>query len=106
MLTAEEQQFLNDWPRRRTTYKKGLRKYLVGLPIAITIVVALLVNVFVGWYSRAEAVLRSNSSVFIVVLLAAAGIIIFMGEFAGRYKYDQYEQRYQELLAKQSATKS
>lgn len=100
MLNPDEERFLKEWPQRRLTYKKGLRKYLVGLPMAVFIVVALLVNIGAGWYGRAEAVLRSNSSMFITVLLAAVGIIIFMGEFTGRYKYDELEQKYAELQAR------
>lgn len=102
MLTKEEEQFLADWGVRRQQ-KRRVFSFTLGLPIAVLIVLGLFINLLTGWYDQAFAVLRSNASTILAVLLAAVGIVVFMTIFGGRYQWEQREQRYKELLAKKAA---
>lgn len=112
MLSKQEQDFLRYWEESRLQKKKFLRQFSVGLPLSVLIVLVLFVNLLSGWYKRADMVVRSNSSIIIVVIIASLGIAVFMTIFSSKHKWDQNEQRYQELKLKeakdsgQDATKS
>lgn len=100
MLSKEEQDFLQYWERERFSKKKFLRQFSIGLPLGVLMVVAIFVNMFSGWYKKADMVLRGDMSIIIVVLVAVVGIAVFMAIFSSRYKWEQNEQRYQELKKK------
>jgi uncharacterized membrane protein len=97
MLTSHEKEFLRYWEVQRTKKKSFLRKLSIGLPLAVLITVALLVNMLSGWYEKADMVVRSNSSLIIVVLVAVVAIVVFVTIFAARHKWEQQEQLYNEL---------
>jgi membrane protein YdbS with pleckstrin-like domain len=103
MLTPAEQGFMAYWQQQRTNKKKYLSKWSLGLPAGAVIVAAILINFLSGWYKRADMQLRADGSVIITVLIAALGIVIFMVYFSVRYKWEQNEQHYQELLLKQES---
>jgi len=100
MLLKKEEEFLRYWEENRILKKKFLRQFSIGLPIAVVLVVVLFINLLSGWYVKADMVLRGNSSVIVVILIAVVGIVFFVTFFAGNHKWDQNEQRYQELLLK------
>jgi ATP/ADP translocase len=100
MLTSHEEDFIRYWSQQRLRKKQFLRKLSIGLPLGVLIAGALVINFLSGWYKRADMELRSDSSVIIVVLVAAIAIVVFMSVFATRHKWDQNELRYQELLKK------
>ena len=103
MLTKHEEDFINYWSLQRQRKKQFLRKLSIGLPLAVMIVAALIVNFLSGWYVEADKDIKSNSSVIIVVLIAAIGIVVFITLFSARHKWDQNEQHYQELLDRKQA---
>jgi membrane protein YdbS with pleckstrin-like domain len=100
MLTEEETRFMEYWEANRLRRKRGFRQLVVGLPLASLLVIAILVNFFSGWYKRADMEMRSNSSLILVVVIAAVGIVVFTTVFSIRHKWEMQEQRYRELLAK------
>lgn len=100
MLTQEEQSFLDYWAQQRLQKKKSLKTFSIGLPLGVMIVLALFVNVLVGWHKKAAMVLQGHGSIIITVVVAAVGIVVFMTIFARNHQWDMYEQRYQELLQK------
>jgi|SRR5438093_8074120 len=102
MLTRQEQEFISYWEANRLQKKRFLRQFSIGLPLSVAIVAAIFVNLFSGWYKQADMIVRTHSSVIIVILLAAVGIAVFMTIFSGRYQWEQNEQRYQELKAKEA----
>ena len=106
MLTDEEQKFVEYWEANRIHRKKVWTQLSVGLPLSLLIVGSIIVNFFSGWYKRADMELRSNSSTIIVIVIAAILIVIFTTVFSVRHKWDQYEQRYRELLAKKEKAES
>ncbi|MFL5738994.1 MAG: hypothetical protein ACJ75B_02150 [Flavisolibacter sp.] len=103
MLTKKEEDFIRYWSHQRTNRKKFLRKLSIGLPLAVTLVVALMINFLSGWYKRADMELHSDSSVIIVVLIASLAIVVFIVLFSARYQWEQNELHYHELLHKKEA---
>jgi predicted PurR-regulated permease PerM len=100
MLTKEEEGFIGYWSGQRLRKKQFYRKFSIGLPLAMVLVVALMVNFLSGWYDKADQVLRNNSSIILVVLVAVIAIVVFIALFSVRLKWEQNEQYYQELLRK------
>ena len=100
MLTKEENDFIRYWEANRLRRKKTVRQFLLGIPAGLLIVVPIVVSLVSGWYKRANMEANSgdfNPSVLLVALLLIVG---FTAIFWQRHKWDQYEQRYRELLAK------
>lgn len=105
MLTEEETRFVEYWEANRLRRKRGFRQLAVGLPLAVVLVTAIFINFFSGWYKRADMELRAQSqtsqgALIPVVIIAALLIVVFTTVFSIRHKWDMYEQRYRELLAK------
>lgn len=100
MLTPDEEKFVAYWAENRERKKKLMYSLAIGLPTGVAIVIAIFVNFFSGWYFRAEMNFRANSSGFIVLMIAALGIVIFITVFSARHKWDMNETRYRELLAR------
>lgn len=100
MLTEDEKRFVAYWENNRSGRKKLLKQLMIGLPLAVVLVIAIFVNFFSGWYKRAEMVLRSHTSLILVVVVAALLIAVFVAIFSAKHQWDQNEQRYREFLAK------
>jgi len=88
---------LGNSPIRR---KKLLKQVGIGLPLAVTIVAAIFINFFSGWYKRADMELRTNSSLIIVVVIAIVLIAGFISVFSAKHQWEMNEQRYKEFLSK------
>ena len=101
MMTKEEQSFISYWSQERLRKKKFLRKLSIGLPLAVIISVAVLINVFSGWYQKADMELRSNSSLMIVILVAILGIVVFITIFSAHHRWDRNESMYQDLMQRE-----
>jgi membrane protein YdbS with pleckstrin-like domain len=102
-MTKQDEDFIIYWSSQRQRKKQFLRKLSIGLPLAVLIVTALVINFLSGWYVEADKEIRSNGSVIIVVLIAAIAIVVFITIFSARHKWDQNEQHYQELLGRKQA---
>ena len=100
MLTEEEKKFIEYWENHRLRRKKLLKQLAIGLPLAVLIVAAIFINFFSGWYKRADMMLRANSSLIIVVIVAIVLIVGFTSVFSAKHQWDMNEQRYREFLAK------
>lgn len=100
MLSKEENDFIRYWETHRLRRKKTVQQFLLGIPAGLLIVIPIVVNLASGWYKRAD--MEANSQDFnpIVLLVALLLIVGFTAIFWQRHKWDQYEQRYRELLAK------
>jgi hypothetical protein len=100
MLTEDEKKFVEYWEIHRLRRKKLLKQLGIGLPLAVSIVAAIFINFFSGWYKRADMMLRTDSSLIIVVLVAIVLIVVFVSVFSAKHQWDMNEQRYREFLAK------
>jgi len=101
MLTQEEKDFVRYWEQNRDRRKNPLRQFLVGIPIGLLITVPIVISLKSGWDKRAA--MEANNPDFnpMVLLVALLIIIVFTAIFYQRHKWDQYEQRYKELLTRQ-----
>ena len=100
MLTKEENDFIRFWEANRLRRKKTVRQFLLGIPAGLLIVIPIVINFVSGWYKRANMEANSqdfNPGVLLVALLLIVG---FTAIFWQRHQWDQYEQRYRELLAR------
>lgn len=104
MLTDSEQRFLADWEVARLK-KRGSFNYGLGLRLGIYMVLALMLNLVTGWHKKAAMAINGNSSVVLVIVIAAVAIVVFMAAFSQQYQWEQKEQRYQELRAKEERLK-
>ena len=100
MLSKEENDFIRYWEANRLQRKKTMRQFLLGIPAGLLIVIPIVVNLVSGWYKRAD--MEANSQDFnpAVLLVALLLIVGFTAIFWQRHKWDQFEQRYRELLVK------
>jgi hypothetical protein len=98
MLSKEENAFIGYWEQNRLRRKKIVRQFLLGIPAGLLIVVPIVINLTSGWYKRAD--MEANSQDFnpMVLMVALLLIVGFTAIFWQRHKWDQCEQRYQELL--------
>jgi hypothetical protein len=100
MLTQQEQDFIRYWEANRLSRKKVVRQFLIGIPVGLAFVIPIAINFSSGWYKRAQ--MEANSEDFnpMVLMVALLLIVGFTAIFHQRHKWDQYEQRYRELLAR------
>ncbi|GAA4333692.1 hypothetical protein [Flaviaesturariibacter amylovorans] len=103
MLTSEEQAFVDFWTGQRTRRRSVASRISSGLPLGVGIVVVLFLSIATGWYQRATMVMRTHSSVILMIVIAAIGIVLFMSYFSAQHEWDQNEERYQVLLQKQKS---
>jgi membrane protein YdbS with pleckstrin-like domain len=97
MITDDEEQFMQYWEANRMRRKRGIRQLAIGLPLSVVLVFAIFANFLSGWYPRAEALFRADTSIIFTVLIAVLAIVVFTTIFSIRHKWDINEQRYQEL---------
>lgn len=102
MLTETEKAFLKYWEENRLREKKVNKQLLLGLPIGLLFAVPVLILLFSGkfWYERANMEANSQSSP-IVLIIAIICIAVFVALFYKRHQWDQREQHYLELKAKE-----
>jgi len=100
MLSKEENDFIQYWERNRLRQKKLFRQFLVGIPLGLLFVIPTVISFTSGWYKRAD--MEANSGEFnpMVLFVALLLIVAFTAIFYQRWKWDQYEQRYRELVIK------
>jgi len=100
MLTEDEKKFVAYWEVNRLRRKKTFKQLAIGMPLGAVIAIAIFINFFSGWYKRADMVIRSGSSLILVLVIAAILIVVFTAVFSARHQWEINEQRYQEFLAK------
>jgi len=105
MFTPEEQAFVDYWATHRDAQKKTLRQFLLGIPVALLFVIPIILNLFAGWNKQADMLLNTSEFNPGVLLIALLIIVTFIAIFSRRFRWDQNEQRYRELLARQEREK-
>jgi hypothetical protein len=99
MLTPQEEAFISYWEKNRSRQKRVFRQFLVGIPVGLGFIIPILILVFSGWDKQVSDP-SENKSLMMVLMIALLLIVGFTAIFYQKYKWDQYEQRYQELLNK------
>jgi uncharacterized membrane protein len=100
MLSDQEEAFLAYWAANRDKQKRTFRQFLLGIPLALLFVIPITMNFFSGWYKRATMMRGTQDFNPGVLLLALILIVVFIAIFSRKFKWEQNEQRYTELLAK------
>ena len=100
MLTDSEKRFLTDWELKRKG-KRPAFNFGLGLRLGIFMGVALLLNLVTGWHKKAAMAFNGSASVLLAIIVAIVAIVVFMSYFSQRHQWEQNEQRYHELKAKQ-----
>jgi hypothetical protein len=98
MLSEEEEAFIVYWRANRGKQRRTLRQFLLGIPLALLFVIPIVINFFSGWYKRAQMMSRTSDFNPGVLLLALVLIVVFIAIFSRKFRWEQYEQRYIELL--------
>lgn len=106
MLTSEEEKFVAYWGQQRLHKKAFLRRFSFGLPLFAVLCVVFFANLVSGWYGKADKELRQHSSLVIVIIVALAGIGVFMAIFSARHRWELNESDYQSLLRKKDVPPS
>ena len=105
MLSEEEQNFIVYWEQNREKEKRVLKQWLMGLPVGMLFGIPILLNLFSGWYKRANMDLNSNLSNGefnpLILIIALFIIISFIAVFSKRHKWEMSNQRYLELKARE-----
>ena len=104
MLTGQEEAFIRYWEENRSRQKKVFRQFLVGIPVGLAFAIPILINLLSGWDIKAlqETSVAFKKSQVMVLMVALLLIIGFVAIFYQKYRWDQYEQRYREILAKKA----
>jgi hypothetical protein len=101
MLTDKELAFIEYWKKARIRQKKLIYQLAVGLPIGLLFGLFIIINFYSGWYKRAEMIANSRFNP-VVLYVAVIIIAVFVAIFSKKFQYEQFEQQYNELLAKQA----
>jgi hypothetical protein len=100
-VKKEDEDFLKYWSAQRLSKMPFFRKASLGLPLAVFIVIGLAASIVAAMFHRKAApVLKNETSLIIVVMLAGLGIVVFITYFSAQHKWEQNELYYQELLKK------
>jgi hypothetical protein len=100
MLSKNEINFIDYWASQRNKNKLNPFFFIKGLSLGLLISFLIIAIVGAGWYSRAN--MQANSKLNPVIFLTSLLLIsIFCSVFYNSFKFEQNEQYYNELLAKQ-----
>jgi uncharacterized membrane protein YhaH (DUF805 family) len=107
MYTEEEKQFMEYWEANRLRRKRFWKQLAIGLPLGVVLVMSIFLSFLSGWHSQADVELRSqarsrpdSASIILVLVVAALIIVVFTAVFSAKHRWDMYEQRYKELIAR------
>lgn len=96
---------MTDWEVQRLQ-KRGGFNFGLGLRLGVFMVLAVLINLATGWHKKAAMAFNGSSSTLLMIIIAGVAIVVFMSAFSQRYQWEQKEQRYQELKARENISSS
>jgi hypothetical protein len=99
-ITEKEVEFMTYWENHRLKKKKLLNQLLVGLPLGVLFGLPILINLFLGWYKRADMVAHTQLNP-VILITAIMLIIVFIAIFSRKHKWEMNEQYYRELKVRQ-----
>ena len=109
MFSKEEEDFIKYWEENRLKQKRFFKQIAMGLPIGVLFAVAMFLNFTSGWNKRVTTVTKTYpglKSLILVLLVAILAIVVFISVFSVKVKWEKHEQRYRELLSRESETRS
>jgi hypothetical protein len=100
MLNEQEKEFIEYWGKKRTQNKLNPFFLMSGFAGGLIIGLLVILGLAAGWYKRATMEASSQLNPF-VLLIAVAGISLFVSIFYNSFKFEQNEQTYNELKNKE-----
>lgn len=100
MLTNQEKDFIDFWAKNRIAQKTSIRPFLIGLSAGLLFGLVVVAVLYSGWYTRANMQANSKLNGFVFF----GGILLvsfFMAYLYRSFSWENREQQYKELLAKQ-----
>lgn len=85
--------------------QKSLKEFIKGLSKGLFIGIGIVLLLFIGWYERANMLANTQFNPFLFLLIIIL-IAVFIGFFYRQYQWEQKEQQYLELKAKEKAGSS
>ncbi|WP_315822530.1 hypothetical protein [Paraflavitalea speifideaquila] len=102
MLNDREKQFIQYWEANRLRDQKWQTQLLAGIPMGLIFSLPVLAIIFTGklWYKRADMAMNTMMNPY-VLIIAVFVITVFVSIFYKRHQWDQKEQYYRQLKARQ-----
>lgn len=102
MLTERERQFIEYWEAVRERQSRWQQQLMAGIPVGLLFALPVLAIVFTGklWYKRADMAMNAMMNPY-VLIVAVFVITVFVAIFYKRHQWDQKEQYYRQLKARE-----
>ncbi len=106
MLTEKEIAFLKYWEQNKDRENTTVRKITGGLPMAVLFTAPILLLVIVvwlfipDWYTKIS---KTSPGMFVTAVFAMFIIVLFYSFFRMQFKWENNEQYYKELKAKEKS---
>jgi hypothetical protein len=94
-MNDQDLEFVRWWEANRDRERRWVRQLSIGLPLGLVFGLPIILSVvFRGWYKRMPYI---SGTQLILILMACLVIAVFYSIIRMRVRWDQREQRYQEL---------
>jgi protein-S-isoprenylcysteine O-methyltransferase Ste14 len=102
MLNEREKQFIQYWEANRLQQQRWQTQLMSGIPIGLIFSLPVLAIIFTGklWYQRADMAMNTMMNPY-VLIVAVFVITVFVSIFYKRHQWDQKEQYYKQLKARE-----
>lgn len=104
-MILNDEDFVVYWQKNSQKEKKSTKSFMLGLSSGIAIGVCVILTIYSGWYQRATMVAYSKMS-GLILFLAIILIAVFIAFVYRQFKWETQEQRYLEIISKQSTINS
>lgn len=98
-MNSADEAFLSWWSENREQQRTSPRPLFIGLSCGFAIGIGIILLLSSGWYERANMEANSKLS-SVVLMLAIMAISFFLAFFYRKFRWEMFEQRYQELLVR------
>lgn len=99
MITEQEKKFIAFWEANRIRQQRLSYQLLFGIPWGLALGTGVVLIFSSGWYERANMVAHTQSSP-LVLIVAILIIAVICGWLYKKFQWEQREQFYLELKAK------
>ena len=103
MLSDADKAFLVYWEKNRDKERRFFKQLLLGIPVGLLFAIPIVISLASGWHKRATMIANTpdfNPGVLLAALLLIVG---FVAVFSRKYNWDQREQKYLELKAREES---
>jgi hypothetical protein len=102
MLTKDEAAFIQYWEQNRDRTRHWTSHLKTGILYGLVFALPILLNYLSGWFTNIRLNLPGT---LLFICIAVGGVVVFYSIFYQRFRWEQNEQQYQELKAKENLNK-